>query len=200
MRGSTGYGKSFVAAGVKEFAGRMHDDLIDGAEWAVKQGIADPTRISIFGGSYGGYSALVGATFTPEFFASAVDYCGISSLANFMRTLPVQVRKFLASNWFLHVGDPNVAEDLADMLARSPITRLDEVCRPLLVIQGAKDARVVQEESDVVVERLRARGADVEYLLKENEGHGFQNPENNIEAFRAIERFLGRTIGGEVLG
>jgi dipeptidyl aminopeptidase/acylaminoacyl peptidase len=199
MRGSTGYGKAFTRAAIHEFAGKMHDDLVDGVEWAVKQGYADPTRVTIFGGSYGGYSALVGATFTPEVFASAIDYCGISSMANFMRTLPIQVRKFLASNWFLYVGDPEDPEQVADMEARSPVTRLDAICRPLLVIQGAKDSRVVQEESDNIVEALRARGADVEYLLKENEGHGFMNPENNIDAFRTIERFLARTIGGEVV-
>jgi dipeptidyl aminopeptidase/acylaminoacyl peptidase len=198
MRGSTGYGKSFTRAAIREFAGTMHSDLIDGVEWAIGEGIADPERVAIFGGSYGGYSALVGATFTPEFFACAIDYCGISSLENFMRTLPIQVRKFLQSNWFLYVGDPDDPDDLADMLARSPIRRLDAVCRPLLVIQGANDVRVVKEESDAVVASLRARGADVEYLVKDNEGHGFTNPENNIDMFRTIEKFLARTIGGEV--
>lgn len=200
MRGSTGYGKSFTSAAVREFAGKMHDDLVDGARWAIDEGIADPERVAIFGGSYGGYSALVGATFTPEFFACAIDYCGISSLLNFMRTLPIQVRKFLQSNWFLYVGDPDDPEDVEDMLARSPITRLDAICRPLLVIQGSNDTRVVQAESDNIVEALRARGADVEYLVKENEGHGFTNPENNIDMFRTVERFLARTIGGEVVG
>lgn len=197
MRGSTGYGKSFTRAAIREFAGAMHDDLVDGAQWAIDEGIADPDRIAIFGGSYGGYSALVGATFTPGLFACAIDYCGISSLLNFMRTLPIQVRKFLQSNWFLYVGDPDNPDDVADMLARSPITRLDAICRPLLVIQGSNDTRVVQEESDVIVEALRARGADVEYLVKENEGHGFTNPENNIDMFRAVERFLARTVGVE---
>lgn len=199
MRGSTGYGKSFTRAAIREFAGKMHDDLVDGVRWAIDEGIADPERVAIFGGSYGGYSALVGATFTPELFACAIDYCGISSLLNFMRTLPIQVRKFLQSNWFLYVGDPDDPDDQADMLARSPISRLDAICRPLLVIQGSNDVRVVQEESDTIVAALRARGADVEYLVKENEGHGFTNPENNIDMFRTVERFLARTIGGEVV-
>ncbi len=198
MRGSTGYGKSFTRAAIGEFAGTMHDDLVDGVRWAVDEGIADPDRVVIFGGSYGGYSALVGATFTPEVFAAAIDYCGISSLANFIRTLPIQVRRYLQSNWLLYVGDPEVPEQEADMLARSPITKLDVICRPLLVIQGSNDVRVVQEESDAVCAALRARGADVEYMVKENEGHGFTNPENNIDMFRTIERFLARTIGGEV--
>lgn len=195
MRGSTGFGKSFTRAAIGEFAGAMHDDLIDGVDWAVKEGVADPDRVAIFGGSYGGYSALVGATFTPEVFAAVVDYCGISNLANFMRTLPSQVRNFLASNWYLYVGDPADPVQEADMLSRSPISRLDAICRPLLVIQGSNDVRVVQEESDLIVAALRARDADVEYLLKDNEGHGFSNPENNIEMFRAIETFLARTIG-----
>ena len=197
MRGSSGYGKSFLRAAIREFAGKMHDDLVDGVEWAVQQGIADPARISIFGGSYGGYSALVGATFTPEVFASAIDYCGISDLVNFMRNIPGYWKNFLANSWFRYVGDPTKPEDVADMLARSPITRLDAVCRPLLVIHGAKDARVVQAESDNIVNALRDRGADVEYLLKENEGHGFSNPENHIDMFHAIERFLARTIGDQ---
>jgi dipeptidyl aminopeptidase/acylaminoacyl peptidase len=195
MRGSTGYGKSFTRAAIGEFAGAMHADLVDGVRWAVAEGIADSDRVVIFGGSYGGYSALVGATFTPEVFAAAIDYCGISNLANFMRTLPIQVRKFLQSNWFLYVGDPADPQEAADMLARSPISRLDAICRPLLVIQGSNDARVVQAESDNVVESLRARGADVEYLVKANEGHGFTNPENNIEMFEVIENFLVRTLG-----
>ena len=160
----------------------------------MKQGIADPTRVAVFGGSYGGYSALVGATFTPEVFASAIDYCGISDLTSFMRTVPSYWSKFMTSSFVLHCGAP------ADLPARSPMSRLDAVCRPLLVIQGAKDARVVQAESDNVVNALRARGADVEYVLKHDEGHGFLNPENNIDAFLAIEAFLARTLGGEVVG
>jgi dipeptidyl aminopeptidase/acylaminoacyl peptidase len=192
FRGSTGYGKSFVRAAVGEFAGAMHDDLVDAVEWAVKQGIADPTRVAVFGGSYGGYSALVGATFTPEVFAAAVDYCGISDLVSFTRTVPPYWRKFMTNSFLRYSGDPD--RESAQMLARSPISRLDAVCRPLLVIQGAKDPRVVQAESDNIVAALRARGADVEYLLKDDDGHGFANPQNNIDAMRAVERFLARTL------
>ena len=197
MRGSTGYGKSFTRAAIGEFAGRMHDDLLDGRAWAVEQGIADPERTAIFGGSYGGYSALVAATFTPEVFAAAVDVCGISSLPSFLRTLGPQWRKFLASNWLLYVGDPDDPEQERDMLARSPVSRLDAVCRPLLVAQGGQDVRVVQAESDAVVEALRARGADVEYVLKADEGHGFFNPENNVDLYERVAAFLGRTIGAQ---
>jgi dipeptidyl aminopeptidase/acylaminoacyl peptidase len=195
MRGSSGYGKSFMRAAIREFAGRMHDDLVDGVEWAVERGIADRSRVAIFGGSYGGYSALVGATFTPEVFAAAVAYCGISDLANFLRNVPPYWQNLLTRSWFRYVGDPSIPAEEADMLARSPITRLDAVSRPLLVVHGAKDVRVVQEESDNIVKALRDRGADVEYLLREDEGHGFVKPESNIEMFQAIEAFLARTIG-----
>ncbi|WP_107660299.1 S9 family peptidase [Nocardia suismassiliense] len=196
FRGSTGYGKAFVKAAIGEFAGKMHDDLIDGVTWAVEQGYADPARVAIFGGSYGGYSALVGVTFTPEVFAAAVDYCGISNLANFLRTMPVFSRPFMANNWYLFVGDPEVPEQAADMAARSPITRVDQIRTPLLVAQGANDVRVVQAESDILVAALRARGVEVEYIVKDDEGHGFVNPENTIELFQAIDRFLARYLGG----
>jgi dipeptidyl aminopeptidase/acylaminoacyl peptidase len=190
FRGSTGYGKAFMKAAIGEFAGRMHDDLVDAVDWAVAQGYADPERVAIFGGSYGGYAALVGVTFTPDLFAAAIDYVGISSLANFMRTLPAIARPHLANNWHLFVGDPDDPEQEADMLARSPITKVDQIRTPLLVIQGANDSRVVQAESDNLVEALRARGVEVEYMVKEDEGHGFVNPDNLIDMYRVVERFL----------
>jgi dipeptidyl aminopeptidase/acylaminoacyl peptidase len=196
FRGSAGYGKAFVKAAIGEFAGKMHDDLIDGVNWAVEQGYADPERVAIFGGSYGGYATLVGVTFTPDVFAAAIDYVGISSLANFMRTLPEIARPHLANNWHLFVGNPDVPEELEDMLARSPITKVDEIRTPLLVIQGANDVRVVQAESDNMVSALQARGVDVEYMVKGDEGHGFVNPENTIEMFHAVERFLAEHLGG----
>lgn len=196
FRGSTGYGKDFTKAAIGEFAGKMHDDLIDGVNWAVEQGYADPDRVAIFGGSYGGYAALVGVTFTPDVFAAAIDYVGISSLANFMRTLPVVARPHLANNWHLFVGDPDIPEQEADMLARSPITKVDQIRTPLLVIQGANDSRVVQAESDNMVEALRARGVHVEYMVKDDEGHGFVNPDNVIDLYHAVDRFLAEHLGG----
>ncbi|MET0699285.1 MAG: S9 family peptidase [Mycobacterium sp.] len=196
FRGSTGYGRAFVQAAVGEFAGKMHDDLIDGVNWAVERGYADPERIAIFGGSYGGYATLVGVTFTPDVFAAAIDYVGISSLANFMRTVPPAVKPYLANNWYLFVGDPADPEQEADMLARSPITMVDRIRTPLLVVQGANDPRVVQAESDNLVHALRARGVEVEYLVKDDEGHGFINPENVIEMYHAVERFLAEHLGG----
>jgi dipeptidyl aminopeptidase/acylaminoacyl peptidase len=173
----------------------MHDDLVDAVGWAVEQGHADSDRVAIFGGSYGGYAALVGVTFTPDLFAAAIDYVGISSLANFMRTLPAIARPHLANNWHLFVGDPDDPEQEADMLARSPITKVDEIRTPLLVIQGANDSRVVQAESDNLVEALRARGVEVEYMVKNDEGHGFVNPDNLIDMYRVVERFLAEHLG-----
>ncbi len=196
FRGSTGYGKSFLKAAIGEFAGKMHDDLIDAVNWAVERGYADRDRIGIYGGSYGGYAALVGITFTPDAFAAAVDYVGISDLANFMRTAPAIARPHLANNWHLYVGDPDNPEQLADMMARSPITRVEQVRTPLLVIQGANDVRVVQAESDNLVEALRARGVDVDYMIQANEGHGAVNPENVIEMHHAITSFLATHLGG----
>ena len=196
FRGSSGYGRKHITAGIKQLAGTMHDDLIDACDWAVEQGIVDPTRIGIYGGSYGGYSALVGVTFTPDYFAAAVDYVGISSLPNFMRTLPEFVKPTMINNWYTYAGDPDDPADLADMLARSPITLVDKIVTPLLVVQGANDVRVVQEEADNIVEALRARDVSVEYLLAEDEGHGFQNPENVLELYRAVERHFAEHLGG----
>ncbi|WP_125264241.1 alpha/beta hydrolase family protein [Streptomyces alboflavus] len=196
MRGSSGYGKAFTRAAIGEFAGRMHDDLVDAVDWAVKQGYADPDRVAICGASYGGYSALVGVTFTPDVFAAAVDLCGISDLANFIRTLPDFARPQIGNNFLTYVGDPDIPEQEADMLARSPITKVDQVRTPLMVVQGANDVRVVQEESDLMVAALRARGVEVEYLVKEDEGHRFQNRENLVDIHRLLERFLARHLGG----
>ncbi|MGV9800734.1 S9 family peptidase [Mycobacterium sp. NPDC003449] len=198
FRGSTGYGKAFTKAAIGEFAGKMHDDLIDAVDWAVKQGYADRDKVAIFGGSYGGYATLVGVTFTPDVFAAAIDYVGISNLANFMRTLPNVARRFLATNWHRYVGDPDDPAQEADMLARSPITKVDQIRTPLLVVQGANDSRVVQAESDNMVEALRARGVEVEYMVKEDEGHGFVNPDNSIDMYHAVERFLAEHLGGRV--
>ncbi|WP_280394484.1 S9 family peptidase [Nocardia brasiliensis] len=196
FRGSTGYGKAHAKAAIGEFAGKMHDDLIDSVDWAVAQGYADPARVAIFGGSYGGYAALVGVTFTPDVFAAAIDYCGISSLANFMRTMPPFTRPMMANNWYLFVGDPDDPAQEADMLARSPITHVDRIRTPLLVVQGANDVRVVQAESDNLVTALRERGVEVEYLVKDNEGHGFVNQENQIEMFHLVDRFLAHHLHG----
>jgi dipeptidyl aminopeptidase/acylaminoacyl peptidase len=195
-RGSTGFGKAFMHAAEREFAGRMHDDLIDGVEWLASEGIADPGRIGIYGGSYGGYAALVGVTFTPDVFAAAVSLVGPSSLVTLVRSFPPYWRPFLASTWFRYVGDPDDPEQLADLEARSPLNRVDAIRTPLLVIQGANDPRVTKAESDQIVAALRARGVAVEYMVKDDEGHGFVKPENRMDAYGAIERFFARHLGG----
>ena len=195
FRGSTGYGKAFMKAGIGELAGAMHDDLIDGVRWAVDQEYADPDRVAILGGSFGGYAALVGVTFTPDVFAAAVDVYGISDLVSFLGSQPEFVRPALAANWFRWAGDPADPRQRADLLARSPITHADRIRTPLLIAQGANDARVAQAESDNMVEALRARGVPVEYLLMADEGHSVVNPENVIALYTAVERFLDRHLG-----
>jgi dipeptidyl aminopeptidase/acylaminoacyl peptidase len=174
----------------------MHDDLVDAVDWAVEQGYADRERVGIFGGSYGGYATLVGVTFTPDVFAAAIDYVGISNLATFMQTLPPFAKPQIVNNWYRYVGDPDDPAQEADMLARSPISRVDEIRTPLMVVQGANDVRVVKAESDNIVEALRARGVEVEYMVKDDEGHGFLNPENQIDLYRTAERFLAQHLGG----
>lgn len=195
FRGSTGYGKRHTVAGIGEFAGAMQDDLLDAVSWAVDEGWADPDRIAIMGGSYGGYAALVGVTFTPDRFAAAVDIVGVADLASFMRHLPPFSRPYLMYNWFAYVGDPDDPVQEADMLARSPITRVDEITTPLLVAHGANDVRVMRAESDLIVAALRDRGVAVEYLLADDEGHGFANPENQIRLQRAIEKHFAEHLG-----
>jgi len=195
-RGSTGFGKRFMHAAEREFAGKMHDDLIDGVNWAIAQGVADPSRVGIYGGSYGGYAALVGVTFTPDVFAAAVSYVGPSSLVTLARSFPAYWRPLLASTWFRYVGDPENPDDLADMERRSPLNRVDRITTPLLVIQGANDPRVTKQESDQIVAALRERAVPVEYICKDDEGHGFVKPENRMEAFGAIERFFAAHLGG----
>ncbi len=197
-RGSTGFGKSFMHAAEHEFAGKMHDDLIDGVEWLVGEGIADRARVGIYGGSYGGYAALVGATFTPDVFAAVVSVVGPSSLVTLVRSFPPYWRPLLASTWFRYVGDPEDPEQLADLEARSPLNRVDDIVAPLLVIQGANDPRVTKAESDQIVAALRRRGVEVEYLVKDDEGHGFVKPENRMDAYGAIERFFAKHLGGRV--
>ncbi|WFE53265.1 S9 family peptidase [Micromonospora sp. WMMD1155] len=195
FRGSTGYGKRHTTAAIGEFARAMHTDLIDAVDWAVARGYADPGRIGIMGGSYGGYAALVGTALAPGYFAAAVDYVGVSDLANFLRTLPPFTRPYNVNSWYAYVGDPDDPAAEADMLSRSPITMIDRIVTPLLVAQGANDARVVQSESDNVVAPLRERGVPIEYLLAADEGHGFDNPENQIRLHQAIERHFVRYLG-----
>ena len=195
FRGSTGFGKRFVNAGNLEWAGAMHDDLIDVVDWAVEQGIADRDRIAIMGGSYGGYATLVGLTFTPEVFACGVDIVGPSNLNTFLESVPPYWEPMIAL-FRTRVGD-NLTEDGKRFLAdRSPLSRVDSIVRPLLIGQGANDPRVKQAESDQIVNAMKERGIPVTYVLYPDEGHGFARPENNLSFMAVTEAFLARCLGG----
>ncbi len=197
-RGSTGYGKAFYNAAVREFGEAMHDDLIDGVKWAIGEGIADSERIGIHGGSYGGYATLAGVTFTPEIFACGVDYVGPSSLITLIESFPPYWRPFLEGTWFRFVGDPAVESDREDMKKRSPLFHVDRIEDPLLIAQGANDPRVTKKESDQLAIALRDRGVKVDYILAENEGHGFANADNRLALYRSMETFLAECLGGRV--
>jgi dipeptidyl aminopeptidase/acylaminoacyl peptidase len=192
-RGSTGYGKTFLNAGNREWGGRMHDDLVDAVRWAVAQGVADPERVAIYGGSYGGYAALVGATLTPDLFRCAVDIVGPSNLITFIETIPPYWSTFLA---MLHerVGNPDTDGEF--LRARSPLTHVDRIRIPMLIAQGANDPRVKRAESEQIVAAMTEKGIPHEYLVFEDEGHGFARPENRLAFYAAAERFLARHLGG----
>lgn len=187
FRGSTGYGRKFWEASFKQWGKKMQDDITDGVEWLIKQGIADPKRVAIYGGSYGGYATLAGVTFTPDLYAAAVDYVGVSNLFTFMKTIPPYWKPFLEMLYEM-VGNPEAEKEL--LAAASPVMHADKIKVPLLVAQGAKDPRVNKAESDQMVEALRKRGVEVEYIVKDNEGHGFSNEENRFEFYEAMEKFL----------
>lgn len=195
-RGSVGFGKSFAQQARKQFAGKMHDDLVDAVGWAVEQGIADRKRIGISGGSYGGYATLVGLTFTPDLFACGVDLVGPSNLVTLVESFPPYWGPYLSRRWYPYVGNPKDPKDRADMEARSPLFKVDRIKAPLLIGQGANDPRVKQAESDQIVAALRKRGKEVEYMVFADEGHGFERPENRLKFGAAVEAFLARHLGG----
>lgn len=187
FRGSTGYGRQFWEASFKEWGGKMQDDVSDGVDWLVKQGVADPKKVCIYGGSYGGYATLSGITKTPELYRCAVDYVGVSNLFTFMKTIPPYWKPFLDSMYEM-VGNPEKDKEL--LRERSPVFHVDRIQSPLLVLQGAKDPRVNINESNQIVDALKKRGVDVEYIVKDNEGHGFHNEENRFAAYGAMEQFF----------
>ena len=195
-RGSTGYGKEFYNAAVKEFAGAMHNDLIDGVNWVVKQGVVDPHKMCVYGGSYGGYATLVSVSFTPKQFTCAVDYVGPSSLITLVESFPAYWKPFLEGSWYRFVGDPAKPEDRKDMWARSPLSRVDQITTPLVIVQGANDPRVTKKESDQLAVALRQRGVKVQYLLAANDGHGFLNPDNRLALYHTMERFFAQYLKG----
>lgn len=187
FRGSTGYGRHFLEASYKQWGLKMQDDITDGVKWLIEKGIANPNRIAIYGGSYGGYATLAGLTFTPDLYACGIDYVGVSNLFTFMQTIPPYWRPMLE---MMHeqVGHPE--HDADQLAATSPALHADKIKVPLFVAQGANDPRVNKAESDQMVEALRQRGVVVEYMVKDDEGHGFHNQENRFDFYRAMERFL----------
>ncbi|WP_375138485.1 S9 family peptidase [Rubrivivax albus] len=193
FRGSTGFGRAFWEASFKQWGLAMQDDITDGVQWLIQQGIADPKRIAIYGASYGGYATLSGVTKTPDLYAAAVNYVGVSNLFTFMNTIPPYWEPF-RQQMYQMVGNPEDAADKARMTATSPALNADKIKTPLLVAQGARDPRVNKAESDQIVAALRARGVDVEYIVKDNEGHGFANEENRFEFYGAMERFLAKHL------
>lgn len=191
FRGSTGYGRKFWEASFKEWGKKMQDDITDGVNWLIDKGIADKSRIAIYGGSYGGYATLAGVTFTPDLYAAAVDYVGVSNLFTFMNTIPPYWKPMLDMMYEM-VGDP--VKDSVLMKEASPVFHVDKIKTPLFVAQGANDPRVNKAESDQMVEALKKRGVEVQYMVKDNEGHGFANEENRYDFYRAMEKFLGEHL------
>ncbi len=195
FRGSTGLGKKFINAADMEWAGKMHDDLLDAVDWAVKEGIADRNKVAIMGGSYGGYATLVGLTFTPDTFACGVDIVGPSNLETLLNTIPPYWAP-MVEIFTKRVGDHRTAEGRKILNERSPLNRVAAIKKPLLIGQGANDPRVKQSESDQIVQAMKANKIPVTYALFPDEGHGFARPENNM-AFNAVtEAFLSNHLGG----
>jgi dipeptidyl aminopeptidase/acylaminoacyl peptidase len=194
-RGSTGFGKAFVNAANLEWGGKMHDDLIDAVDWAIAERIADPAKVAIYGGSYGGYAALVGATFTPEKFACAVDVFGISNLNTFINTIPDYWKPW-QTVWKARMGDFTTEAGRKFLEERSPLSRVDRIARPMLIAQGANDARVKASESEQIVEAMKKRGLPVTYVYYSDEGHGFMQPANRRSFNAVLEAFLAKHLGG----
>lgn len=197
FRGSTGTGKTFINASNMEWGGKMHDDLIDAVQWAVKEGIADPDRVAISGGSYGGYAVLVGLTFTPEAFVCGVDIVGPSNLVTLLESIPPYWEP-MVELWATRVGDGRTEEGRKHLNERSPLNRVDKIRRPLLIGQGANDPRVKQTESDQIVRAMQDRNIPVTYVLYPDEGHGFARPENRLSFMAITEAFLAEHLGGRV--
>jgi dipeptidyl aminopeptidase/acylaminoacyl peptidase len=190
-RGSIGYGKRFLNAGDREWAGKMHDDLLDAVDFAVEQGWIDRSRVAIMGGSYGGYAALVGATFTPDVFKCAVDVVGPSNLLTLIESFPPYWKPTIA-RWHRRLGDPSKDKDF--LWSRSPLSKVENIKIPMLIGQGANDPRVKQAESEQIVAAMKEKGIPHEYMLFPDEGHGFAKPENRLKFYKAAEEFLAKHL------
>jgi dipeptidyl aminopeptidase/acylaminoacyl peptidase len=190
FRASTGYGKQYLNAGDRQWAGAMHTDLLDGEDWAVQQGVADPKKVCIMGGSYGGYATLAGVAFSPDAFACGVDIVGPSNLNTLLKTIPPYWSTFLA------VFHKRMGDDEAFLKTQSPLFKADQIKVPLLIGQGANDPRVNKAESDQIVTAMRKNNKPVEYYVFPDEGHGFARPENRMAFNAASEEFLAKYLGG----
>jgi len=199
FRGSTGYGKKFDLAGVGEFAQKMHTDLIDGVQWAIKQGIADKHKVCIYGQSYGGYSVLVGLSQSPNVFACGIDVAGPTDLVSLVENSPSYWKNYL-SLWHQYVGNPAMMKQREDMKQRSPVYKAKQITKPLLIVHGARDPRVKLMQADRMVNALRKEGKDVDYLVFDNEGHGISKWTNNLTFYRKLEDFLAKNLGGRSNG
>jgi dipeptidyl aminopeptidase/acylaminoacyl peptidase len=195
FRGSTGFGKKFINASNKEWGGKMQEDLLDAVDWAIKKRIADPERVAIMGGSYGGYATLVGLTSTPDKFACGVDIVGPSNLVTFLQTIPPYWQPTVEL-WATRVGDHRTEEGRSFLAQRSPITFVDQITKPLLIGHGTNDPRVKRNESDQIVETMQQKGIPVTYVLYPDEGHGFARPENRLSFYAVTEQFLSDHLGG----
>ncbi len=191
FRGSTSYGREFWESSFKQWGQAMQNDISDGVQWLIDEGIADEERIAIYGASYGGYATLAGLTYTPDLYACGVDYVGVSNLFTFMETIPPYWVQYLEMLYEM-VGHPET--DSAMLTEYSPSLNADKITAPLFVAQGANDPRVKKSESDQMVEAMQARGVEVEYMVKDNEGHGFRNEENRFEFYEAMEAFLAKHL------
>jgi len=191
FRGSTGYGRKFWEDSFKQWGLTMQDDISDGVKWLVDKGIADPKRVAIYGGSYGGYATLMGIVKDPDQYAAAVDYVGVSNMFTFMNTIPPYWKPML-DMFHEMVGDPK--KDSVLLVSVSPVFHVDKIKTPLFIAQGANDPRVNKAESDQMVEALKKKGVVVEYMVKNNEGHGFHNEENRFDFYKAMEKFLGEHL------
>ena len=191
FRGSVGYGREFWEISFKQWGKTMQDDITDGVNWLIKEGIADPDRIAIYGASYGGYATLAGLTFTPDIYACGVDYVGVSNIFTLLETLP-PYWELGRQMMYEMIGNPDTEKELLE--AASPLFHIDKIKAPLLVAQGANDPRVKQAESDQIVDALKAKGIDVPYILKEDEGHGFYNEENQFDFYQEMEKFLDKHL------
>jgi dipeptidyl aminopeptidase/acylaminoacyl peptidase len=194
-RASTGFGKKYLAAGNLQWGLKMHDDLIDAVDWAVKSGVTTRDRVAIMGGSYGGYAALAGLTFTPTAFACGVDIVGPSNLNTLLAAIPAYWESG-RNQMYRRMGDPRTPDGQAILKAASPLFKADAIQRPLLIGQGYNDPRVNRREAEQIVDAMKAKNLPVTYIVFPDEGHGFARPENNIAFYAAAEQFLGRCLGG----